>query len=66
MSCIGCGSLPTAALSYVHERREAWLGDFAALDIGDRFPLCDRHADGVRPPPGWVLHDRRRARRAEV
>jgi len=60
MTCVRCSSIPTSCLSYAYDRREAWLVDAGStLEPGTRYPLCTKHADRVKPPQGWVLHDRR-------
>ena len=60
MTCVRCSSISTSCLTYAYDRREAWLVDTGrTLVPGTRYPLCTKHADRVKPPQGWVLHDRR-------
>ena len=46
-------------LSYDYGGREVWLNDLAAEADPANHDLCERHADRVTAPQGWVLHDRR-------
>ncbi len=48
-------------MSYDYEGREVWLDDIGAL-LHDpvTYPLCERHADRVSAPQGWVITDLRR------
>jgi hypothetical protein len=47
-------------MSYDYDDRQVWVGDHPALlEPGAGYALCDRHADRVTPPVGWLLTDRR-------
>jgi hypothetical protein len=46
-------------LSYRYADREVWLDALAVVDDPANHDLCERHAERVTPPQGWVLHDRR-------
>jgi hypothetical protein len=55
----GCSAPAAATLRFPSTQREAWLRDIdpdASRSQGD---LCSRHADAVRLPRGWQLHDER-------
>lgn len=46
-------------LSYDYGGRTVWLDDLSAEADPSTHDLCERHADRVTAPQGWVLHDRR-------
>lgn len=49
-------------MSFAYEERQVWVGDHpGTVDPGAAYSLCDRHADRVTPPVGWLLTDRRSA-----
>ena len=51
-------------MTYDYESRAVWVGDHPSrLDAGSGYSLCDRHADRLSPPVGWVLTDRRSSMR---
>lgn len=54
-----CPELAAGTLSYDYAERYVWLNDLAAEDDPANHDLCERHADRVTAPQGWVLHDRR-------
>jgi hypothetical protein len=54
-----CSELAVVTLSYDYAGRNVWLNDLAVEDDPANHDLCERHADRVTAPQGWVLHDRR-------
>lgn len=53
-----CRSPATAGLAIDPPRREAWLVEWHA-DAFLLSPVCERHADALTVPAGWLLHDDR-------
>jgi hypothetical protein len=55
-----CSGDAVASLGYDYRARTVWLD--ACLDPDpSRHDLCQGHADRLRVPTGWRLHDRRGA-----
>jgi hypothetical protein len=54
-----CPESAVVTLSYDYTGRNVWLDDLATDDDPANHDLCERHADRVTAPQGWVLHDRR-------
>ena len=54
----GCGGPVVTTLTYDYAGRTVWLLDPGA-QVAVGMGLCAPHADGFRPPVGWVLDDRR-------
>jgi hypothetical protein len=52
-----------ATATFTFDAREVtvWL-DAPSGDGARAGELCERHAQGLRPPKGWRIEDRRRAR----
>ena len=47
-------------MSYDYHHRQVWLGDLAPpIDPGSAYAMCERHANRLTPPVGWLLNDRR-------
>jgi hypothetical protein len=54
----GCSAVAVATFTFESEARTVWLD--IPLDGNARAgELCRRHADGLTPPRGWRLEDRR-------
>jgi hypothetical protein len=58
-ACTRCPTTATALLTFAYAARESWLADLESRPAPAGIALCDRHADAITPPVGWVLHDRR-------
>lgn len=57
-----CGAPAAAILTYDYATRTVWLdppGDPIA-GASAAWSMCAMHADGLKVPVGWGLHDRRR------
>ena len=49
-----------AVMSFDYGQAEVWLDDRTGpIDPGAGYAMCDRHADRLTPPRGWLLTDRR-------
>jgi len=46
-------------MAYVYQDQLMWLCGVGSVIEGTGYGLCDRHADRLSPPVGWVLEDRR-------
>lgn len=47
-------------MSYNYTAGEVWIDDHPELvEPGTGYTMCERHADKISPPLGWVLTDRR-------
>jgi hypothetical protein len=46
-------------LTYDYATRTAWLDPLGEPILG-AWTVCAMHADGLKVPVGWGLHDRRR------
>ena len=55
-----CSGDAVASLGYDYRARTVWLDPCLDPDPS-RHDLCQRHADRLRVPAGWRLHDRRAA-----
>ncbi len=55
-----CSGDAVASLAYDYRARTVWLDTCRDPDPS-RHDLCQRHADRLRVPTGWSLHDRRTA-----
>jgi uncharacterized protein DUF3499 len=54
-----CGATAAAILTYDYATRTAWLDPLGEPILG-AWSVCAAHADGLKVPVGWGLHDRRR------
>ncbi len=54
-----CQTEAVVTLSYDYAGRNVWLDHLSAVDDPANHDLCERHAERVTAPQGWVLHDRR-------
>gem|GEM_PF-6742194 len=55
-----CPGTPAAWLQYDYQARCAWLYDRPSEATRVyQWPLCKRHADGLRVPRGWCCIDQR-------
>ena len=56
-----CPGQASAWLAYDYQARCAWLDDLGTGDPREasQWPLCERHADGLKVPRGWSSVDRR-------
>jgi hypothetical protein len=54
-----CGGSAAATLSYDYATRTAWIDPLTEPAPG-AWAICAAHADGLKVPVGWGLHDRRR------
>jgi hypothetical protein len=55
----GCAEPAAATLTYHYAASQVWLDDLTSERDPHVYDLCERHADGLRVPSGWSLHDRR-------
>jgi hypothetical protein len=58
-ACARCSDPATSLLTFAYAARQSWLADLAGRTPHAGIVLCASHADGITPPMGWVLHDRR-------
>jgi hypothetical protein len=56
----GCVRTASSTLSYQYARSTVWLDDLTPEREPHLYDLCDRHADRLTVPTGWILEDRRR------
>ncbi len=54
-----CGAPAAAILTYDYATRTAWIDVPGEPSLG-AWSICAAHADGLKVPVGWGLHDRRR------
>ena len=54
----GCTEQATATFTFNSKHQTVWL-DHLGQSPASAGHLCQRHADRLRPPRGWQLHDRR-------
>lgn len=54
-----CSEPATATLTYDYGRQSVWLRPIEADREPGAWPICTRHADHLRVPMGWMLHDNR-------
>jgi len=54
-SRVGCGGRASATLTYVYADQMAVLGPLAAEASPHSYDLCERHAQRITPPQGWLL-----------
>ena len=55
----GCSGTGAALLTYDYATRTVWLDPLGEVLPG-AWSVCAAHADGLKVPMGWGLHDRRR------
>ena len=56
----GCAGPAVGLLGYNYAEKRALLEDAAGRDIPPHlYALCAACADGLNPPRGWILEDRR-------
>jgi hypothetical protein len=55
----GCSGTAAAWLTYDYAGQQVWLDETEGSDDGNRWALCDAHAEKLRAPKGWAFHDRR-------
>jgi hypothetical protein len=61
----GCNGAAAATFTFDARDRTVWLD--SPVDDGARAgELCERHVQGLTPPKGWSLDDRRGRREAEA
>ena len=53
-----CGAPAAAILTYDYASRTVWI-DPPGEPILGAWSICAAHADGLKVPIGWGLHDRR-------
>jgi len=54
-----CHGLASTTLSYDYPASTVWLDGLSDEAHPMTHDLCDRHADALSVPRGWVLRDRR-------
>jgi hypothetical protein len=54
-----CAEPAQATLDYDYANRTVWLSSLTGEATPRAHDLCDRHADSLSVPRGWVLHDDR-------
>lgn len=60
ISCCRCAAPSTVLMTYVYAERLIWLGDLdGPIDSGAGYAMCEKHANRLSPPVGWMLNDRR-------
>ena len=57
-----CHELSTSTLSYDYPAGTVWLDLLSDEAHPMTHDLCDRHADSLSVPRGWLLRDRREPR----
>jgi hypothetical protein len=55
---LGCNEKATATFTFNSKHQTVWL-DHHGETYASAGHLCQHHADLLRPPRGWTLHDRR-------
>ena len=55
----GCSAQAAASFNFDGLRRIVWLGPLDESSGRSAGDLCERHADRLRPPQHWELHDQR-------
>lgn len=59
--CCRCSAATTTVMAYDYDTRELWIDDVGgSLSETTTYALCERHADRLTPPVGWVMFDLRR------
>ena len=54
-----CAAPATSTLTYQYGERAVWVDDLTDVRDPHGYDLCDPHAQGLKVPAGWSLHDRR-------
>jgi len=55
----GCSEQAAATFNFDGLRRVVWLGPLDLATGRSAGDLCERHADRLRPPQHWEMHDHR-------
>jgi len=55
----GCAEAATATLAYDYRQSRVWLEQLYEESDPHRYDLCERHANRLAVPSGWVLEDLR-------
>lgn len=54
-----CSESATATLTYRYGQSQVWIDELSAERDPHAYDLCNRHADRLTAPQGWMLLDRR-------
>jgi hypothetical protein len=54
-----CADHATSTFGYDYGESTVWLADLADEAHPANYDLCQRHANALRVPVGWLLRDRR-------
>ena len=57
-----CSVSASATLTYDYAGQAVWVDPLHLEAHPMRYDLCAQHADALRVPMGWALHDGRRQR----
>ena len=58
----GCAESATSTFAFQYGRSLVWLEDLHLDRDPHCYDLCERHADRLKVPSGWLLEDRRSLR----
>lgn len=62
-SCTRCATPAAALMTFSYSERAVWLEELEGIGTDGGYAFCTSHADGMTPPLGWTLTDRRNVTR---